>query len=103
MNYPPALIRPADYVEARQWLTGLTGQSVINWMSQQAEHTPAVGRTAFTTQMTPDTLAALVALAEALADAPQDIAALNTYGNLPHHLMDAIDDYHDDYNPLDLN
>lgn len=53
--------------------------------------------------MTPDTLAALVALAEALADAPQHIQALNTYGNLPHHLMDAIDDHHDGYNPLDLD
>lgn len=52
--------------------------------------------------MTPDTLAALVALAEALAANPSDLEALRCYGDLPTHLADVIDDEYDDYNPLEI-
>jgi hypothetical protein len=43
--------------------------------------------------MHPDTLAALVRLAEVLAAHPEDCAALAIYGDLPEHLADAIDDH----------
>lgn len=43
--------------------------------------------------MHPDTLTALVRLAEVLADHPDDLDALRVYGNLPAHLADVIDDH----------
>lgn len=46
-----------------------------------------------TQAMHPDTLRALVALAEVLAANPDDCAALAIYGELPAHLADAIDDH----------
>ena len=52
--------------------------------------------------MNSDTLAALVALAEALAANLGDLKSLRCYGDLPAHLADAIDDHHDDYNPLEI-
>jgi hypothetical protein len=43
--------------------------------------------------MHPETLAALVRLAEVLTANPADAAALAVYGSLPEHLADAIEDH----------
>ncbi len=45
--------------------------------------------------MHPDTIAALRLLALALDTHPEDIEVLTDYGNIPEHLVDAVDDYCD--------
>jgi len=46
--------------------------------------------------MTDQTYNAMLSLAQALLDNPDDAKDLMIYGNLPQHLLDAISDYEDD-------
>ena len=42
------------------------------------------------------TVAAVRALVAALKDHPDDLRAMQPYGNLPQHLIDLLDDYQHD-------
>lgn len=77
----------------------MTPASELLWCRQiRRAAEPALVTHKHSDNMHRDTLAALRLLVLALEAHPEDIEALNIYGNIAEHLADVIDDHFDDEN-----